>query len=292
MKTKQRVLVIGGISWDIIASMGRLPGPNPQTTFAKEIHETLGSTGAGKALSLAKLGLDVTLHGLLGEDEYGAKVRQCLSSAPLRFVYDVDPAGTERHVNLMADDGSRISIYLTHSSFEPTLDRSRLQCLIEEADIVVLNIINYCRTLIPTIRAANKPIWCDLHDWDGENDYHRDFIDAADVLFFSTEAMADPKAFMTAQIDAGKQLVVGTMGKNGSLCCRADGTWIETPAAPVKALVDTNGAGDAFFSGFLHGRLSGLETARCMELGARVAAACVQSTELVHPDLNPEAFSI
>lgn len=287
---KQRVLVVGGVSWNTMVRLDRLPDPRPHTVFAKGVHETLGSTGAGKALNLARLGLDVTLHGLIGDDEYGAKVRKRLASEPLRFLYDIDPAGTERHLNLMADDGDRISIYVAYATFEPVLDRPRLERLIPETDLVALNIINYCRTLIPAIRAAGKPIWCDIHDWNGEDAYHWDFVEAADVIFFSAQAMDDPRAFMAAQISAGKELVVGTMGARGALCHRADGAWIETPAAPIERLVDSNGAGDAFFSGFLYGHLRGLETARCMALGALTAAKCLQSEELAHPGLSPESL--
>ena len=282
---------MGGVSWNIVIRLDRFPEPRPHTVFSKGFHETLGSTGAGKALNLSRLGLDVTLYGLIGEDESGTKVREHLATESLRFIYDVDPAGTERHVNLMANDGGRISIYVAYASFEPSLDRPRLERLIGESDVVVLNIINYCRTLIPAIRAANKPIWCDIHDWDGKNAHHADFVDAADVIFFSTQAMKDPREFMAAQVSAGKELVVGTMGAQGALCHSADGSWIETAAAPVDQLVDTNGAGDAFFSGFLYGHLRGFEIARCMELGTLVAAKCVQSTELAHPELSPDGLN-
>ena len=44
-------------------------------------HETVGSSGAGKAMNLARLGVDVTLHCLLGDDDAGRRIRHGLEAA-------------------------------------------------------------------------------------------------------------------------------------------------------------------------------------------------------------------
>lgn len=49
------VLVLGGVSFDTIIYLDALPQPVPGTIFTRGFHETVGSTGAGKALNLAKL---------------------------------------------------------------------------------------------------------------------------------------------------------------------------------------------------------------------------------------------
>jgi len=284
-----RVLVVGGVSWDAVLRLGALPEPRPQTVFSSDYFEAVGSTGAGKALNLARLGFDVTLHAFVGDDDHGARIRERFAEEPLRFVPEIDPAGTERHVNLMADDGGRISIYAIYATFEPRYDAARLEALVAESDVVALNIINYARTLIPMIRRLGKPIWCDIHDWDGANDYHRDFVAAADVLTFSEDAMPDPRAFMAAQVAAGKRLVAATRGASGACALDATGAWVETAAYPVSEVVDTNGAGDAFFAGLLYGASRGYSTAKCLRLGAVVGARCVSQRELADPDLTPEA---
>ena len=283
----ERVLVVGGVSWDSIIELGQLPEPRPQTLFSRHFHETVGSTGAGKAMNLARLGFDVTLHAMLGDDAWGALIRERLQREPLRFVYDVDPAGTERHVNLMADSGARISIYTNAGSFEPAVDLDRLAALLADADVLVLNINNYCRRLIPLARRLGKPIWCDIHDWNGEQEYHRDFVEAADFLFSSSDSLPDYHDFMARRVAAGARLVVSTHGSKGATALTAGGTWIETPAVTVGPVVDTNGAGDAFFSGYLYGHAHGREPARCMELGAVTAALALTCRELAHPDLSP-----
>jgi sugar/nucleoside kinase (ribokinase family) len=283
----ERILVVGGVSWDSIIELGELPEPRPQTLFSRHCHETVGSTGAGKAMNLARLGFDVTLHAMLGDDAWGALIRERLQREPLRFVHDVDPGGTERHVNLMADSGARISIYTNAGSFEPGVDMDRLAALLADADVLVLNINNYCRRLIPLARRLGKPIWCDIHDWNGKQEYHRDFVEAADFLFSSSDGLPDYRDFMARRVAAGARLVVSTHGGKGATALTAGGAWIETPAVTVAPVVDTNGAGDAFFSGYLYGHVHGREPARCMELGAVTAALALAGRELAHPDLSP-----
>lgn len=281
-------LVIGGASWNTMVYLAALPRPIPQTLFSSGYHETVGMTGAGKALNLRRLGLDVSLHVMLGDDEYGQRVRDYLVGAGIDLLADIDPAGTPRHVNLMSAEGERISIFLNAGTFAPTIDSARLHPLIQSADYIVLNIMNYARTLIPAIRAQGKPIWCDLHDYDGQNPYHADFVQAADYLFLSSDALPDYRAFMQRQIAAGKELVVCTHGRHGATALSRAQGWAEQPIAPGYALVDSNGAGDAFMAGFIYGQAQGWELRRCLCVAALVAGLSVSSRELAHAELSPE----
>ncbi|MBN2304042.1 MAG: carbohydrate kinase family protein [Anaerolineae bacterium] len=281
-----KVLVTGDVTFNSLLYLDEFPSPRPQTVFSKAFHETVGGTAAGKALNLHKLGVDITLHGLIGDDEYGARIRAYCEQAGLPFVYDVDPKGTQRHINLMAGSGGRISIYAAYATFEPEIDLSRLEALIAGCECVALNLSNYCRRLIPLARQHDKPVWCDIHDYDGQNPYHRDFIDAADVLTMSSDALPDYRAFMEKMIAAGKRLVICTHGKDGATALTPDGRWIEIPARTEYEQVDTNGAGDAFFAGVLYGQMRGYDVARCLQTGSIVAGLCVTSTELAAPDLS------
>ncbi len=271
--------------------VGRLPEPRPQTLFASGCHETVGDTGAGKALNLVKLGLPTTLHALVGDDEPGRRVRDFLLREGVTLLLDTDPQGTERHVNLMADDGSRISIYVAYASHQPEIDLPAIEQAMASADHLVINIINYCRRLLPIARRLGRPVWCDLHDWDGHNPHHRDFIAAADYLFLSSDALPEHRAFMQAQIAAGKPLVVCTHGRAGSTAATADGQWFETPAVAGWPQVDSNGAGDAFFAGYLWAHDQGRPTAQCLRVASVVAALCVGSAELADLSLSPHTLA-
>lgn len=282
-----KILVMGGVTYDELVYLETLPPPIPNTVFSHRYHETVGGTGAGKALNLNRLFQTVTFHALIGDDWRGRAVRDVFAAEKLNFVAEIDPKGTERHINLMETSGGRVSIYVTYATFEPTIDRACVTDLIASHELVVLNIINYCRFAIPTIKAKGKPIWCDIHDYDGKSAYHQDFVDATDYLFLSSDKLPDYGAFMQAQIGQAKRLVVCTHGKKGATALTADGQWFEVPALDYPQ-VDTNGAGDSFFAGVLYGYMGGQPIEKCLRFGTIVAGLTVTSPDLFSPMLSPE----
>ena len=80
-----RAAVFGSVAWNLMIRVEKLPEGKPGTVAAASHHETVGGGGAGKALNLARLGLDVTLHAGLGDDEAGEKVRARLGGEPLQL---------------------------------------------------------------------------------------------------------------------------------------------------------------------------------------------------------------
>lgn len=282
----KQIFVIGAATFNTLIYVAQFPDPRPHTVFSKGLHETVGGTGAGKALNLNRLGFQVTFHSMVGDDAAGQAVRRYLDEAGLQSIHDLDPAGTERHVNLMDDEGRRISIYVVYGTFAPAVNWSPIEAAIVSSDLVALNISNYCRGAIPLARQYGKPIWCDIHDYDGENNYHTEFIEAADVLFMSSDSMPRYRDFMQAQIDAGKSLVICTHGKDGATALANAGEWITVPALTSYGKKDTNGAGDSFFAGFLYAHTQGYAVEKCLQMGTIVGGLCITASELVYPDLS------
>lgn len=287
----KKILVIGGTTFDSIIHFDELPKPEPQTIFYAPFNETIGSTGAGKAINLAKLNVNCTLHSIIGDDIYGQKIVSGLEKEGVNFIYDIDEKGTERHVNLMDSKGNRISIFVTQSSGDLILNIDRIEELIKESDIIVLNIIGYTKQLIPIIKKYNKPIWTDLHDYSVGNPYHEDYIELADYIFVSSDNMSDYKQIMESWIQRGKEVVVCTHGKDGATTLTKDGQWIETKIIDDYKLKDANGAGDSFFSGFLYGYLKEKSIEECLRLGTICAGLCITSTELAFEELNEDIIN-
>ena len=254
----KKIFVIGGVSFNTMVYLERFPQPESQTLFIDGFHETVGSSGAGKALNLNKLDFEVTLHGLIGEDRFGDQIKEYFQAQEIEFFYDVDPLGTRRHINLMNAQGERISIFLVDGTFDPEVDLDPIEASVVQSDGVVLGLLNYCRQVISLIKKYNKPIWYDIHDYDGINPYHQDFIDAADYLLMSSEAMPGYRDFMADLIDRGKKLVICTHGRGGATGLTPEGEWVEVPIISDfdRRRKDTNGAGDGFFSGVLLGLAS------------------------------------
>ncbi len=286
-----KVFVAGGVAFNTIIDVEHLPSGQPQTILSRGYRRAVGGTGAGKAANLARLGLDTTLHATLGDDTEGQQIQAFLARAGVQLLYEIDPGGTEQHVNLMAADGGRTSIFMAYPRHDPAVDFSRLEREIARADHIMINVINYCRALLPVARRYRKPIWCDLHDWDGEPGYMSDFVAGADYLQMSSDRLPNYQAVMQRLIEQGKQCVVTTHGRRGASALTAQGQWLDTPAIGHYQSVDSNGAGDAFFSGLLLGHVRGYPMAQSMQLATVVAGLCVGTSELAHPALTPDLLA-
>ena len=105
-------------------------------------------------------------------------------------------------------------------------------------------------------------------------------LDSVDVLFAN-----EPEALgLSAQdeLDAAVAwllercpTVAVTLGAEGCLIARRDGSRVRVPAAPVEQVVDSTGAGDSFAAGFLYGLVHGLDDETSGRLGALAAGEVV-----------------
>ena len=243
---------------------------------------TVGGTSAGKVLHLADLGVDVTLHALLGPDDEGRAVGAALARAGVR-VESYASERTERHVNLMTPAGERVSLYLATPSAASLGDVDRIEAALAGADVAVVDLSEVGVTLVERrlAGAAGAPIWVDLHDYDGSSAFHEPFVRAADVVFMNDDATDDPWVLMQTCLDRGPRLAVCTLGARGAVALTASGERATVAAHPVD-VVDTNGAGDAFFAGFLAASLQNAPLEGCLDAGARQAVVALSSAHL-HP---------
>lgn len=278
--SRPQILVAGPVSWNRIVHLDALPDPRPHTVFARSHSDTVGGTSAGKALNLVALGASVTLATVLGDDREGALARTALEHDDIALLAETSAPGTEQHLNLMDDRGGRVSIYLRLPR-PPSLNghNAGVTAALETCDVAVVDLAESSRPLLARARSLGKPVWCDVHDYNGTADFHRPWVEAADVLFLNGDGMGDPRPFMRARVAAGTSLVICTLGAEGALAVTADRE-LHVPVHAVADVVDTNGAGDAFFAGFLVATLAGEDLPEAMEAGHRQAAACLRSPGL------------
>lgn len=278
------VFIAGPASWNHLVELDRLPEPVPHMQFALGDWQTVGGTSAGKALALAGLGRRAVLHALLGADVEGERVRDLLTSAGVELI--AGPGGTtERHLNLMTREGGRVSLYLATPDDHGSGPLPAAVAAMTDAAAVVLDLAPLSLGLIPLARATGRPIWTDIHDYDGTAHFHRPFIEAADAIFMNADRIGDdPLPFMERCIEGGASLVVCTLGAEGAIAVDERMTRHAVAAAPVEVL-DTNGAGDAFMAGVLDATLAGSPLPEALQAGARHAAS-VLTTRHLHPSLD------
>ncbi|PJN27091.1 carbohydrate kinase family protein [Kitasatospora sp. CB02891] len=274
------ILIVGGVGVDTIVRVDRLEiPPGRDSVHVPPVRDYPAHTGNGVALACHTLGLRTKLADFLGEDPQGALVLSEYARRGLDFSHLPAPAGTPRSVNLVDADGLRFSFYDGRHPADARLPREFWLPLLERSKHVHLSITGVNRDMYPDVERLGRPSSTDLHAWDGENEHHRFYALRSDVVFLSAAGLDNrPEAAMRSILAHGRaELVVATAGAHGAfLLTREDDAPRHFPAVdPGAPIVDSNGAGDAFVSGFLHHRLAGRPVEECMRAGAAAGAfAC------------------
>ena len=228
------------------------------------------------ALAFTTLGDQVRLLSMCGQDFQAEYIRNELKSKGIAADH-VKPklAQTPTSAVLYDEDGRR-QIYcdlkdIQESTYEFSPDQ------IADADLVVACNINFNRELLHLAKQMGKTIATDVHVLGNiRDDYNRDFMACADILFLSDEAVGDNyRGFMMELAHAyGPQVIVmGRGSKGAAMYLRITDGIIELPAVSVGPVVNTVGAGDALFSGFLHYYAKGLHPVECLRRAQTFASA-------------------
>ena len=75
MNEAKRILVVGSMNMDLVATMERFPQAN-ETIIGDDYQFIAGGKGGNQAVAAARLGGDVWIYASVGDDEQGAKLRQ------------------------------------------------------------------------------------------------------------------------------------------------------------------------------------------------------------------------
>ncbi|MFF5206060.1 carbohydrate kinase family protein [Streptosporangium sp. NPDC000396] len=272
------VVIIGGTGVDTTAYVPELPLPYADTYAVPPMIDRIGNTGSGVALGCHALGLKVKLVDLIGDDPQGAFIRAHLRDRGVEFAWAPAPQGTRRSVLLVGPDGRRLSLFDPRAVPGERLPRELYLPAVRAARHVHVSITDFSRHVYPDLEG--RSVSTDLHDWDGENDHHKDFAYSSDLVFLSGTALGSRRdAVMRDILTRGRATaVICTAGAEGCRVLDASGPR-DFPAVPLPGpMVDSNGAGDAFVSGVLYGLLSGRSLDDSIRLGGIAGAhACTSA---------------
>ncbi|MFO7683358.1 MAG: carbohydrate kinase family protein [Chloroflexota bacterium] len=221
------------------------------------VNSTVSGVGYNVARALTTLGDQVSFFSLSGKDLLGGVVQTALAqdAIPARNVLPLLDQ-TAQSVIVYEPSGRRqIHVDLKNiQEFEYPLHR--FTEALPVCDLAVLCNINFSRPFLAAAQAAAKPIATDVHTISNlEDDYNRDFMAAACILFMSNEKLpCSPEEWARRlQNRYGTPIVVIGLGGEGALLAVKDGHFMErVPAVTTRPIVNTIGAGDALFSSFVH----------------------------------------
>ena len=256
------ILVSGLVNTETTAAVRGFPiryYPIDYTFFG--VNTAVSGVAFNLSKALTVLGDKVRLISMTGKDFAAAYIRDALGELGVETGF-VKPTlrQTPSSVVLYDPEGNR-QIYCDLKDIQETpceFDASMLDGI----DLVVACNINFNRPLLRLAKQAGKRIATDVHVLsDIHDEYNREFMEQADILFLSDEAVGGGyRAFMEqlAQAYPCRIIVMGRGAKGAAIYLRQTREITEMPAASVGAVVNTVGAGDALFSAFLHFYAKGL----------------------------------
>lgn len=281
-------------------TMAALHGSGP-LRLGGTMQLSIAGSESNVAIGLARLGHRVEWVGRVGADELGELVLRTLRAEgvdiPAAVVDDRAPTGALLFEHRIADV-TRVSYYRSGSAGSAISAADVTDRL--DAQVSVLHVTGVTAALGPAAADAvavaverahrlGATVSLDVNFrsrlWtaDAARGTLRPLLPFVDIVFASEDELplvapdgdADTDADTGARrlVDDGTPTVVVKRGGAGATAYSAQGK-TSAPARSVP-VVDVVGAGDAFVSGFLSGRLDGLDTGACLERGVVLGAFAV-----------------
>ena len=214
-----------------------------------------GGVGFNVAKAMKALGDEVNLYSLIGQDHAGELLKKSLKENGISSEHVISALPATPMSTILYDESGRRLIYCDLKDIQ---DRSYgfEEKDIAEADIVLATNINFSRPLLELAKRLGKTIATDVQVLaDPDDDYNRDFMAAANILFLSDENVrANPEDFiLEIERRYHNDIIVMGRGSKGSLMhLKEDGSFTYQDAYNFGPIKNTVGAGDAFFTAFVH----------------------------------------
>lgn len=235
------------------------------------IHSSVSGVAYNLAKALGTLQDSVQLFSLLGNDDEALRIlnqlqKDNISTEGIMQVLSQTPVSV-----ILYDKEGKRQIYCDLKDIqEKTLPmkNEQLETAVKECDLVVACNINFNRSLLKKAKQFGKQIATDVHVLsDLEDEFNREFMEYADILFLSDEKLpCRPEEFLyqLAKKYKNKVIVVGRGSCGAMLYDREQNKLWQLDPVPCDNVVNTVGAGDALFSSFLHYYQKGYSTVEAL----------------------------
>ncbi len=272
---------------------------DPQGRNLGEVKFVHGGVGRNVVENFANVGMPVAYAGMLEDSAIGLEVERRLEEigADLRWMIRVPDHGIGMWLVILDENGNlagSVSKMPDIARLEDHL-RARGDAIVAQSGAVVLE-VDLNETIAENIIRLAKRHGKDVYAIVGNMSVilaRRDLIrqtkcficnEIEAAKFFAEDfhgsAAEEVRAWLPPAVEkAGLQSVVVTLGEQGAVYYDKE-TKVAgfCPPCPTK-VVDTTGAGDAFFSGTVMGLVRGATLAEAAGYGARLAAATISREE-------------
>lgn len=253
-----KFIVAGIIQLETIVKVKELPIEFiPYSGERDTIYISAGGDAFNESLALKWLGDDVSFMTVVGEKQdlsiFNPEDREVNLS-------------TEYVLPILKETPQEVLLYDTQRKkqhFEDLkdirdakYDMSLVEPLIGNIDMMVLSNVNFCRPFISLAKDNNKKLAVKIHSFKREKEiYNEDFLHNADIIYFNDNSIdEEPYEFvkdMVAKYDP-EIVILGQGGEGAIIYDKEKDFIVHYNAVKSSTIVNTAGAGNAFFASFLH----------------------------------------
>jgi len=295
MLRKPKILVVGSVMMDLIASTSRAPNSG-ESVIGIGFSTAPGGKGSNQAVQCARLGADVTIVGKVGNDAFGKALIETDASTGVdvsRVLTDPEEPTGIAHITLeISENGAQNRITVCPgANFKLTVDEvSWLKDEIGKYDLLMLQFelpmdvieavaqwahdkgVIVMINPAPAAPISDKLLACATYISPNEHEAsiladHP--IDVSDGINYD-----DVKAVAKAFQDRGVENLIITLGENGSVIAGKDGIH-HTKCVKMPYVADPTAAGDSFVAAFCTALTAGLSQKEALDFASHTAAITV-----------------
>lgn len=282
----KKIVVVGSTNMDMVVKTSRIPVPG-ETVLSGSFFMNPGGKGANQAVTIARLGADVSFITKVGNDIFGKQSSQLFDEEGINTFYVLSDEELPSGVALITVDQSGENSIVVASGANANLFPADLEDTLEEiakADIVLMQLEIPMETVCFVAKyAASKKIKVIL-DPAPASELSTELLSHIDIITPNkTEAemlsgikvnnMESAKKAAKAIYKKGVKNVVVTIGASGAVICQEGKTQV-IPSQKVEAL-DSTAAGDAFNGALAVALSEGKNIEEAVQFACKVAAISV-----------------
>lgn len=276
MKKQPLITVIGSVNMDLVTNTKKFPSQG-ETVIGDFFKTMPGGKGANQAIAAARLGGQVQFIGRVGDDQFGAELRDVLMNEGIHLI-NVEPVthtSTGVATIILSEADNRIIVTPGANDLVDIDYINSLKEAIVKSDLVLvqfeipLETIRYILDLcqdhdIPIIVNPAPAKNLDIKDWMKATFITPNETEAAQLFPETGDISAHPIA---------KKLVI-TQGSDGASYLESE-TFKRIPTYSVS-VKDTTGAGDTFNGALAVAITEGFEMGEAIKFANGAAALSIQ----------------